>query len=154
MLVSRFLMKVILVSVILFSEPIILEPYKESWLEQCMMDAIRSAKFSLWSRKQNTGEDPNDRPSLQFMSILEKYLDKSHVNAVRFLVARAVKGVNSRMFQFWIIKETCFLKRASWWNCQVAGQMMKLIWPKSDWRRRSKPCLLALSKECGRKGFS
>ena len=62
-----------------------------------MMDAIRSAKVFVVKPENNLllSEDPNDRPSkLVYVDTGGNTLDKSNVNAIQFLVARAVKGVN------------------------------------------------------------
>ena len=62
-----------------------------------MMDAIRSAKVFVVKPENNLllSEDPNDRPSASvYVDTGGNTLDKSNVNAIQFLVARAVKGVN------------------------------------------------------------
>ena len=62
-----------------------------------MMDAIRSAKVFVVKPENNLllSEDPNDRPSASvYVDTAGNTLDKSNVNAIQFLVARAVKGVN------------------------------------------------------------
>ncbi len=62
-----------------------------------MMDAVRSAKVFVVKPENNLllSEDPNDRPSASvYVDTAGNTLDKSNVNAIQFLVARAVKGVN------------------------------------------------------------
>ena len=62
-----------------------------------MMDAIRSAKVFVVKPENNLllSEDPNDRPSASvYVDTGGNTLDKPNVNAIQFLVARAVKGVN------------------------------------------------------------
>ena len=61
------------------------------------MDAIRSAKVFVVQPENNLllSEDPNDRPSATvYVDTGGNTLDKSQVNAIQFLVARASKGVN------------------------------------------------------------
>ncbi|MDE0577803.1 MAG: flagellar basal-body MS-ring/collar protein FliF, partial [Opitutales bacterium] len=61
------------------------------------MDAIRSSKVFVVQPENNLllSEDPNDRPSATvYVDTGGNTLDKSQVNAIQFLVARAVKGVN------------------------------------------------------------
>ena len=62
-----------------------------------MMDAIRSAKVFVVKPENNLllSEDPNDRPSASvYVDTGGNTLDKNNVNAIQFLVSRAVKGVN------------------------------------------------------------
>ena len=62
-----------------------------------MMDAIRSAKVFVVKPENNLllSEDPNDRPSASvYVDTGGNTLDRNNVNAIQFLVARAVKGVN------------------------------------------------------------
>ncbi len=62
-----------------------------------MMDSIRSAKVFVVKPENNLllSEDPNDRPSASvYVDTGGNTLDKGNVNAIQFLVARAVKGVN------------------------------------------------------------
>ena len=62
-----------------------------------MMDAVRSAKVFVVKPENNLllSEDPNDRPSASvYVDTAGNTLDKSNVNAIQFLVSRAVKGVN------------------------------------------------------------
>jgi flagellar M-ring protein FliF len=61
------------------------------------MDAVRSAKVFVVQPENNLllSEDPNDRPSATvYIDTGGNTLDKSQVNAIQFLVARASKGVN------------------------------------------------------------
>ncbi|MBU62462.1 MAG: flagellar M-ring protein FliF [Opitutae bacterium] len=61
------------------------------------MDAVRSAKVFVVQPENNLllSEDPNDRPSATvYVDTGGNTLDKSQVNAIQFLVARASKGVN------------------------------------------------------------
>ena len=61
------------------------------------MDAVRSAKVFVVQPENNLllSEDPNDRPSATvYVDTGGNTLDKSQVNAIQFLVARATKGVN------------------------------------------------------------
>ncbi|MBT4386498.1 MAG: flagellar M-ring protein FliF, partial [Betaproteobacteria bacterium] len=61
------------------------------------MDAVRSAKVFVVQPENNLllSEDPNDRPSATvYVDTGGSTLDKSQVNAIQFLVARASKGVN------------------------------------------------------------
>ena len=61
------------------------------------MDAIRSAKVFVVKPENNLllSEDPNDRPSASvYVDTGGNTLDKNNVNAIQFLVSRAVKGVN------------------------------------------------------------
>lgn len=63
-----------------------------------MMDAIRSAKVFVVKPENNLllSEDPNDRPSASvYVDTGGNTLDKRNVNAIQFLVARAVKGINN-----------------------------------------------------------
>lgn len=62
-----------------------------------MMDAVRSAKVFVVKPENNLllSEDPNDRPSASvYVDTGGSTLGKSNVNAIQFLVSRAVKGVN------------------------------------------------------------
>ena len=62
-----------------------------------MMDSVRSAKVFVVKPENNLllSEDPNDRPSASvYVDTGGNMLDRSNVNAIQFLVARAVKGVN------------------------------------------------------------
>ena len=62
-----------------------------------MMDSVRSAKVFVVKPENNLllSEDPNDRPSASvYVDTGGATLDKSNVNAIQFLVSRAVKGVN------------------------------------------------------------
>ena len=62
-----------------------------------MMDAIRSAKVFVVKPENNLllSEDPDDRPSASvYVDTGGSTLDKSNVNAIQFLVARAVKGIS------------------------------------------------------------
>ena len=62
-----------------------------------MMDAIRSAKVFVVKPENNLllSEDPNDRPSASvYVDTGGNTLDRRNVNAIQFLVARAVKGIN------------------------------------------------------------
>ncbi len=62
-----------------------------------MMDSIRSAKVFVVKPENNLllSEDPNDRPSASvYVDTGGNTLDKNNVNAIQFLVSRAVKGVN------------------------------------------------------------
>ena len=62
-----------------------------------MMDAIRSAKVFVVKPENNLllSEDPNDRPSASvYVDTGGNTLDKGNVNAIQFLVSRAVKGIN------------------------------------------------------------
>jgi len=62
-----------------------------------MMDSVRSAKVFVVKPENNLllSEDPNDRPSSSvYVDTGGNMLDRSNVNAIQFLVARAVKGVN------------------------------------------------------------
>src|SRR6056300_1833740 len=62
-----------------------------------MMDAIRSAKVFVVKPENNLllSEDPNDRPSASvYVDTGGITLDKRNVNAIQFLVSRAVKGIN------------------------------------------------------------
>jgi len=62
-----------------------------------MMDAIRSAKVFVVKPENNLllSDDPNDRPSASvYVDTGGNTLDKPNVNAIQFLVSRAVKGVN------------------------------------------------------------
>jgi flagellar M-ring protein FliF len=62
-----------------------------------MMDSVRSAKVFVVKPENNLllSEDPNDRPSASvYVDTGGSTLDKSNVNAIQFLVSRAVKGVN------------------------------------------------------------
>ena len=61
------------------------------------MDAVRSAKVFVVQPENNLllSEDPNDRPSATvYVDTGGNTLEKSQVNAIQFLVARANKGVN------------------------------------------------------------
>ncbi|MFP6887167.1 MAG: flagellar basal-body MS-ring/collar protein FliF, partial [Opitutales bacterium] len=61
------------------------------------MDAVRSAKVFVVKPENNLllSEDPNDRPSASvYIDTGGNTLDKPQVNAIQFLVARSVKGVN------------------------------------------------------------
>lgn len=62
-----------------------------------MMDSVRSAKVFVVKPENNLllSEDPNDRPSASvYVDTGGNTLDKNNVNAIQFLVSRAVKGVN------------------------------------------------------------
>ena len=62
-----------------------------------MMDSVRSAKVFVVKPENNLllSEDPNDRPSASvYVDTGGSTLDRNNVNAIQFLVARAVKGVN------------------------------------------------------------
>ena len=62
-----------------------------------MMDAIRSAKVFVVKPENNLllSEDPNDRPSASvYVDTGGNTLDRRNVNAIQFLVSRAVKGIN------------------------------------------------------------
>jgi flagellar M-ring protein FliF len=62
-----------------------------------MMDSVRSAKVFVVKPENNLllSDDPNDRPSASvYVDTGGNTLDKSNVNAIQFLVSRAVKGVN------------------------------------------------------------
>ena len=61
------------------------------------MDAVKSAKVFVVKPENNLllSEDPNDRPSASvYVDTGGNTLDKPQVNAIQFLVARSVKGVN------------------------------------------------------------
>ncbi|MDG1138897.1 MAG: flagellar basal-body MS-ring/collar protein FliF [Opitutales bacterium] len=94
-----------------------------------MMDAIRSAKVFVVKPENNLllSEDPNDRPSASvYVDTGGSTLDKSNVNAIQFLVARAVKGVNKSNVAVMDNQGTLLSDEADTDGVAgVAGQMMK-----------------------------
>jgi len=93
------------------------------------MDAIRSAKVFVVQPENNLllSEDPNDRPSATvYVDTGGNTLDKSQVNAIQFLVARASKGVN-KSFVTVVDNQgnTLSDEDAGGGVAGVAGQMMK-----------------------------
>ena len=94
-----------------------------------MMDAIRSAKVFVVKPENNLllSEDPNDRPSASvYVDTGGNTLDKSHVNAVQFLVARAVKGVNKSNVSVFDNQGNLLSEEGEAdGTAGVAGQMMK-----------------------------
>ena len=94
-----------------------------------MMDAIRSAKVFVVKPENNLllSEDPNDRPSASvYVDTGGNTLDKPNVNAIQFLVARAVKGVNKSNVAVMDNQGNLLSDEAdSDGVAGVAGQMMK-----------------------------
>jgi flagellar M-ring protein FliF len=94
-----------------------------------MMDAIRSAKVFVVKPENNLllSEDPNDRPSASvYVDTGGNTLDKSNVNAIQFLVARAVKGVNKTNVAVMDNQGNLLSEEGeSSGAAGVAGQMMK-----------------------------
>ena len=94
-----------------------------------MMDAIRSAKVFVVKPENNLllSEDPNDRPSASvYVDTGGNTLDKSKVNAIQFLVARAVKGVNKTNVAVMDNQGNLLSEEGeSSGAAGVAGQMMK-----------------------------
>ena len=94
-----------------------------------MMDAIRSAKVFVVKPENNLllSEDPNDRPSASvYVDTGGNTLDKSNVNAIQFLVARAVKGVNKSNVAVMDNQGNLLSDESeSGGAAGVAGQMMK-----------------------------
>ena len=94
-----------------------------------MMDSIRSAKVFVVKPENNLllSEDPNDRPSASvYVDTGGNTLDKSNVNAIQFLVARAVKGVNKSNVAVMDNQGNLLSEEGeSSGAAGVAGQMMK-----------------------------
>jgi len=117
-----------------------------------MMDAIRSAKVFVVKPENNLllSEDPNDRPSASvYVDTGGSTLDKNNVNAIQFLVARAVKGVNKSNVavmdnQGNLLSEEGEASGAA----GVAGQMMKAY--QSQERRLEEKIETMLARIVGR----
>ncbi len=94
-----------------------------------MMDAIRSAKVFVVKPENNLllSEDPNDRPSASvYVDTGGNTLDKGNVNAIQFLVSRAVKGINKSSVAVLDNQGNLLSDEAGESGAAgVAGQMMK-----------------------------
>jgi flagellar M-ring protein FliF len=94
-----------------------------------MMDSIRSAKVFVVKPENNLllSEDPNDRPSASvYVDTGGNTLDKTNVNAIQFLVSRAVKGVNKSNVSVLDNQGNVLSEEGeSSGAAGVAGQMMK-----------------------------
>ena len=115
-----------------------------------MMDAIRSAKVFVVKPENNLllSEDPNDRPSASvYVDTGGNTLDRRNVNAIQFLVARAVKGINKSNVavldnQGNLLSDEGEVEGAA----GVVGQMMKAYQAQERrLRRKLKRCLLVSS---------
>lgn len=94
-----------------------------------MMDSVRSAKVFVVKPENNLllSEDPNDRPSASvYVDTGGNTLDKNNVNAIQFLVSRAVKGVNKSNVSVLDNQGNVLSEEGdSGGAAGVAGQMMK-----------------------------
>ena len=94
-----------------------------------MMDSVRSAKVFVVKPENNLllSEDPNDRPSASvYVDTGGNTLDKSNVNAIQFLVSRAVKGVNKSNVSVLDNQGNVLSEEGeSGGAAGIAGQMMK-----------------------------
>ena len=112
------------------------------------MDAVRDAKVFVVQPENNLllSEDPNDRPSATvYVDTGGNTLDKSQVNAIQFLVARASKGVN-KSFVTVVDNQGNTLSDEDDGSgvAGVAGQMMKAY--EAQERRLEKKIETMLSK--------
>jgi flagellar M-ring protein FliF len=117
-----------------------------------MMDAIRSAKVFVVKPENNLllSEDPNDRPSASvYVDTGGTTLDRSNVNAIQFLVARAVKGVNKSSVSVMDNQGNVLSEEGDEGGVAgVAGQMMKAY--QAQERRLEQKIETMLAKIVGR----
>ena len=94
-----------------------------------MMDSIKSAKVFIVKPENNLllSEDPNDRPSASvYVDTGGNTLDKTNVNAIQFLVSRAVKGVNKTNVSVLDNQGNVLSEEGdAGGSAGIAGQMMK-----------------------------
>jgi flagellar M-ring protein FliF len=94
-----------------------------------MMDSVRSAKVFVVKPENNLllSEDPNDRPSASvYVDTGGNTLDKTNVNAIQFLVSRAVKGVNKTNVSVLDNQGNVLSEEGdAGGSAGIAGQMMK-----------------------------
>jgi flagellar M-ring protein FliF len=117
-----------------------------------MMDAIRSAKVFVVKPENNLllSEDPNDRPSASvYVDTGGATLDRNNVNAIQFLVARAVKGVNKSSVSVMDNQGNVLSEEGDEGSVAgVAGQMMKAY--QAQERRLEQKIETMLAKIVGR----
>jgi flagellar M-ring protein FliF len=117
-----------------------------------MMDAIRSAKVFVVKPENNLllSEDPNDRPSASvYVDTGGAVLDRNNVNAIQFLVARAVKGVNKSSVSVMDNQGNVLSEEGDEGGVAgVAGQMMKAY--QAQERRLEQKIETMLAKIVGR----
>jgi flagellar M-ring protein FliF len=117
-----------------------------------MMDAIRSAKVFVVKPENNLllSEDPNDRPSASvYVDTGGATLDRNNVNAIQFLVARAVKGVNKSSVSVMDNQGNVLSEEGDEGGVAgVAGQMMKAY--QAQERRLEQKIETMLAKIVGR----
>mgnify|MGYP001272371665 FL=1 len=117
-----------------------------------MMDSIRSAKVFVVKPENNLllSEDPNDRPSASvYVDTGGNTLDRNNVNAIQFLVARAVKGVNKSSVSVMDNQGNVLSEEGDEGGVAgVAGQMMKAY--QSQERRLEQKIETMLAKIVGR----
>jgi flagellar M-ring protein FliF len=117
-----------------------------------MMDSIRSAKVFVVKPENNLllSEDPNDRPSASvYVDTGGTTLDKGNVNAIQFLVARAVKGVNKSSVSVMDNQGNVLSEEGDEGGVAgVAGQMMKAY--QAQERRLEQKIETMLAKIVGR----
>ena len=117
-----------------------------------MMDAIRSAKVFVVKPENNLllSEDPNDRPSASvYVDTGGSVLDRNNVNAIQFLVARAVKGVNKSSVSVMDNQGNVLSEEGDEGGVAgVAGQMMKAY--QAQERRLEQKIETMLAKIVGR----
>ena len=117
-----------------------------------MMDSIRSAKVFVVKPENNLllSEDPNDRPSASvYVDTGGMVLDRNNVNAIQFLVARAVKGVNKSSVSVMDNQGNVLSEEGDEGGVAgVAGQMMKAY--QAQERRLEQKIETMLAKIVGR----
>ena len=117
-----------------------------------MMDSVRSAKVFVVKPENNLllSEDPNDRPSASvYVDTGGSTLDRNNVNAIQFLVARAVKGVNKSSVSVMDNQGNVLSEEGEEGGVAgVAGQMMKAY--QAQERRLEQKIETMLAKIVGR----